>query len=68
MTRVIERTEGHYEVQKTSYGEGYVWCPAGVVVECDCEERLALSASEGLYRCGVDRPILVRDWFVAGQD
>ena len=27
MTTLIECTEGHYEVHKTSYGEAYVWCP-----------------------------------------
>ena len=26
MTTMIECTEGHYEVQRTSYGEAYVWC------------------------------------------
>ena len=28
---MIEGAEGHYEVQKTSYGEAYVWCPEGGV-------------------------------------
>src|SRR3712207_8536979 len=42
---VIECTEGHYEVQRTSYGEAYVWCPECVVVECDCGQRPVLSAS-----------------------
>ena len=44
MTTVIEHTEGHYEVQRTSYGEAYVWCPECVVVECD---RGELGSSEG---------------------
>jgi hypothetical protein len=60
MTRVIERTAGHYKVQETSYGEAYVWCPACVVVECDCGERLVLSASETVCGCGADHVILVR--------
>ena len=64
MARVLERTEGHYEVQKTSYGEAYVWCPACVVVECECGERLALTASEALCRCGADHAILVREELV----
>ena len=27
VSKVIERTQGHYEVQETPYGEAYVWCP-----------------------------------------
>jgi hypothetical protein len=65
MTRVIERTEGHYEVQKTSYSEAYVWCPACVVVECDCGRRLVLTASEAVCRCGADHTTLVREELAA---
>ena len=64
MAKVIERTEGHYEVQKTSYGEAYVWCPTCVVVECDCGKRLPLTASEALCGCGADHAILVREELV----
>jgi hypothetical protein len=61
MTTMIECTEGHYEVQKTSYGEVYVWCHEHVVVECDCGERRVLSASQTLCRCGADHAALIRD-------
>ena len=61
MTTMIECTEGHYEVQKTSYGEAYVWCPGCVVVECDCGERSVLSASETVCSCGADHETLVRE-------
>jgi len=61
MATVIECIEGHYEVQKTSYGEAYVWCSEGVVVECDCGERLVLSTSETICSCGVDHAALVRE-------
>ena len=60
MTTVVGCVEGHYEVQKTSYGEAYVWCPGRVVVECDCGERPVLTASETLCRCGADHAGLVR--------
>ncbi len=56
---MIECTEGHYEVQRTSYGEAYVWCPERVVVECDREERLVLSASQIICVCGADHAALV---------
>lgn len=48
-------------MRQTSYGEAYVWCPGCVVVECDCGERLFLSASETACRCGADHKILVRE-------
>lgn len=61
MTTMIESTEGHYEVQKVSYGEAYVWCPEQVVVECDCGERLVLTTSEAICKCGADHTSLVRE-------
>jgi hypothetical protein len=61
---IVERTEGHYEVQKTSYGEAYVWCPEYVVVECDCGERLTLTSSMmATCRCGADHALLIREEF-----
>jgi hypothetical protein len=59
MSTVIERTQGHYEVQETSYGEAFVWCPECVVVECDCGERPVLSASQSTCGCGADHAALI---------
>ena len=61
MTTMIECTEGHYEMQRTSYGGAYVWCPECVVVECECGERLVLRASETVCSCGADHAALVRE-------
>ena len=61
MTTVIERTQGHYEVQETSYGEAYIWCPECVVVECDCGERPVLTASLSTCGCGAEHAALVRE-------
>ena len=61
MTTMIECTEGHYDVQETSYGNDYVWCPEHVVVECDCGQKLVLSPAETVCRCGVDHAALVRE-------
>jgi hypothetical protein len=61
VTTMIECTEGHYEVTKTSYGEAYVWCPGCVVVECDCGERPVLRSSDTACRCGADHESLVRE-------
>jgi hypothetical protein len=61
MTTIVECTEGHYEVQKTSYGEAYVWCPEDVVVEWNCSERPTLSTSETVCSCGADHAALIRE-------
>jgi hypothetical protein len=60
LATIIEYVEGHYDVQKTFYGEAYVWCHEHVVVECDCGERPVLSASETLCSCGADHTALVQ--------
>lgn len=61
MTTMIEHTEGHYEVKRTSYGEAYVWCPECVVVECDCGERPVLTASKTICHCRTDHAALIRN-------
>jgi hypothetical protein len=61
VTNIIECTEGHYEVRRTSYGEAYVRCPEYVVVECDCGERTPLSTSETVCSCGADHAALIRE-------
>ncbi len=61
MATMITCTEGRYKVQKTSYGEAYVWRPGCVVVECDCGERPTLTASLTACGCGTDHEGLVRD-------
>ena len=61
MATMIEFTEGHYEVQETSYGKDYVWCPEHVLVECDCGQKLVLSPAETVCRCGVDHVALVEE-------
>jgi hypothetical protein len=65
MTTVIECVEGYYEVEHTSYGRAYIWRPEHVVVECDCGERVVLSASETVCSCGVDHVALVREELVS---
>ena len=67
MTTMIKRTEGRYELQRTSYGEAYVWCPERVLVECDCGERPVLSASETVCSCGADHLALVREELASRQ-
>ena len=63
---MIERTEGHYEVQEVEFGRVYRWCPESVLVECDCGERLTLTISMTTCRgCGTDYVEVVREELVA---
>ena len=61
MATVIECMEGHYDVQVSSFGEVYIWCPANTVVECDCGQRTALTCSDTFCSCGADHVALVRE-------
>jgi hypothetical protein len=61
MATVIECMEGHYDVQVSSFGEVYIWCPANTVVECDCGQRTALTCSDTFCSCGADHAALVRE-------
>ena len=65
---MIERTEGHYEVQEVEFGRVYRWCPESVLVECDCGERLTLTISMTTCRgCGTDYVEVVREELTAGR-
>jgi hypothetical protein len=64
--QVIERTEGHYDVQEVEFGTVYRWCPECVVVECYCGERPALTHSESTCpECGADHVAIVREELAA---
>lgn len=54
MAQVIQRVEGRYEVQDVELGRVYRWRPGRVVVECGCGERVALTSSKSICRCGAD--------------
>ncbi len=64
--QVIERTEGHYDVQEVEFGTVYRWCPECVVVECYCGERLTLTHSQSTCpACGADHASIVREELAA---
>lgn len=63
--QVIERTEGHYDVQEVEFGTVYRWCPECVVVECVCGERLILTRSESTCECGTDHTSVVGEELAA---
>ena len=43
--KVIERTEAGYDVQEVPFGKVYVWRPQSVLIECECSEEAAVTAS-----------------------
>ncbi len=68
MATVIECIEGHYQVQEAPYGEAFVWCHEQVVVECDCGQRLVLSASEPVCGCGRNHAAVIRKALPSHRD
>ncbi len=67
MTRVIERAEARYDAREVEYGVVYRWCPASVVVECDCGERVTLTRTKAVCSdCGADHAAMVREELETG--
>ena len=61
MTKIIVRIEAHYEVEEVELGKVYKWHPAHIVLECQCGERLALSASTtSCVECASDHVLAVK--------
>ncbi len=64
MARIIERGKAHYEAHEIPFGKTYGWHPAYVVLECDCGEKVTLTAAStttACGRCGADHGAFVRD-------
>lgn len=62
---VVERIEGHYDVQEVAFGRIYRWCPERIVAECGCGERTVLTdAQVAVCSCCGER-LSVED---AGED
>jgi hypothetical protein len=49
--KIIERVEARYEAREVPFGKVYEWHPAHVVFECDCGERLILTAVSTTTAC-----------------
>ena len=63
MTKIVVRTEGHYEVQEAPFSRSYDWHPALVTLERDCGEKLTSTTASPTptCRCGVDHSAIIRD-------
>jgi hypothetical protein len=60
---IVERIEGHYDVQEVEFGRVYRWCPERFIVECGCGQRTSLTASSTATcrRCGIDLAVIFRE-------
>ena len=62
--KVIEHVEAHYEVRELPFGKVYEWHPAYVALECECGEKVILTAAGTITtcgRCGADLSGIVHD-------
>jgi hypothetical protein len=64
MVQILQRVQAHYESREMTFGKVYQWHPARVALECDCAEKVTLSATSPTItcsRCGADLGGFVRD-------
>src|SRR5215212_9622382 len=64
MVQILERVQAHYENREVPFGKVYEWHPAAVELECDCGEKVtltAISTTTACGRCGAERGTFVHD-------
>ena len=66
MVQILERVEAHYESRAMPFATVYVWHPAHVALECDCGQKVTLSATSSSTtttcgRCSADLGTFVYD-------
>ncbi len=62
--KIIERVEAHYEAREVPFGKVYEWHPAHIALECECGEKLvltAISTTSACHRCGADLSSFTHD-------
>jgi hypothetical protein len=60
--KVIECAKARYEVQEVEFGKVYKWRPERVVVECQCGQKLSLTASKtSCAECCRDHVLAVQE-------
>jgi hypothetical protein len=45
MVQILERVQAHYESREMPFATVYEWHPASVDLECDCGQKVTLSAT-----------------------
>ncbi len=64
MVQIIERVQARYGAREVPFGITYEWHPAYVALECDCGEKVTLSATSTITtcpQCGADLGTFVHD-------
>jgi hypothetical protein len=65
MVKILERVEAHYENREMPFGKVYAGHPAYVTLECDCGEKVTLSATSSTTttcgRCSADLGTFVNE-------
>src|SRR5215204_2719979 len=66
MVQIVERVQAHYESRELLFGKVYEWHPASVALECECGEKVTLSATSSSTTttcsgCGADLGTFVYD-------
>ena len=64
MAQITKRVEAHYESSELPFGKVYEWHNAYIALECECGEKVTLTATSTITtcsRCGADLDALVHD-------
>jgi hypothetical protein len=62
VSKVIELIEAHYDVQEVPFGKVYAWRPESILIECECGEESALTASTTTcVECGAEHAGRLRE-------
>jgi hypothetical protein len=64
MVQILERVQAHYESREMPFATVYEWHPDAVALECDCSEKVTLSATSSATTCsgcGADLGTFVHD-------
>ena len=64
MVQIVEHIQAHYESREMPFATVYEWHPAYAALECECGEKVILSATNTITtcrRCGADLGTFVRD-------
>ncbi len=63
--KITERGEGHYETREFPFGRTYEWHPAHIALECDCGEKVTVTATSSTTttcaQCGAEHSAFIHD-------
>jgi len=64
MAQILQRVQARYESREMPFGKVYQWHPACVALECECGQKVTLSATSTTTtcsRCGAELGTFVND-------